>query len=533
MFHILLLPQTDYWNWVRACREYVLAFGTHLTPDPQAAAGYMAPRQVVSYPQGASGFAQIAEIGEWFAAQHPDVRLDSIPAAVPQELEQALAERIQSEDRFGQRQRPFSLIWPTDYPMITQRFGANPRIYNRFGMPGHEGIDMRALPNTDIYAAAEGEVYRVELDPKLHPYGIHVRIRHRDGYRTVYGHLAKAMVREGDRVETGQVIGAADTTGATVLSHLHFTLKRDFASERGETDYPKDVIDPTEFLVFPEGTTYKSLPPWAPGKCLIGAHGRIDGPLNDDDFERVRRARLECVAVGVGEPAANLDRLREINPAMMIIGRVSSDLSGDAVSARRLVTAVQQPMAVMYGAGVRYFELVPNANLESEGWGRSWPDGAGFAVWHTEVADRLRERFPEAKLGYPGLSPGDAVTGRRQSDLDFLETSQSAVVQADWIGVNCFWTDVAGMDGLRQGRLYDEYRLRFPEKLQIITEFGNPSSAIDDAAKASQYLAYYARLREQPGIAAALCYALGANSGYQALAWTERIAEAIGSRQFA
>lgn len=532
MYHILLLPQADYWNWVRATREYVLTFGTHLTPDPNAAASYMAPRQVVSYPSGPELFGQIADVAEWFAAQHPEIRLDAIEAGSPDELQQKLSERIESADRFGQRQRPFSLRWPTEYPVITQKFGANPRIYNKFGMPGHEGIDMRALPNTKVFAGAEGEVYRVELDPRAHAYGIHVRIRHRDGYRSVYGHLAEALVREGDRVEAGQVIGKADATGASVLAHLHFTLKRDFATERGETEYPMDVIDPTDYLIFPESVASKQLPTWPPGKCLVGAHGRMDGSLQEPDLELIERAKLECLAVGLGEQTGTIERLRANNPSMLMLGRLTSDFAGEMLSARKFVTAVQRPMAELHQAGVRYFELVPNANLESEGWGRSWSGGAEFAGWFEAAFADLKQRFPEAQIGYPGLSPGDSIAGRRAADLDFLEASQQAVMLADWVGVNCFWTDVSGMDRLREGRLYEEYRLRFPDKLLFVTEFGNPSSAVERGAKASQYVTFYSRLRGERGVAAALAFTVAAESGYDALVWDSRMAETVGARAF-
>lgn len=532
VFHILLLPEQGYWEWVAACRDYVLTFGTHLTPEPSAAASYMAPRQVVSYPSQADGFAGVAQVGQWFASNHPEVRLDPIPVVSPDELRQALAVRIESADRFGQRQRPFSLLWPTEYPVITQAFGANPRIYNRFGMPGHEGIDMRALPNTKIFAAAEGEVYRVERDPGAHAYGIHVRIRHRDGYRSVYGHLAKAQVEQGDRVEAGQVIGTADATGASVLAHLHFTLKRDFATERGETEYPMDVIDPTEYLVYPETVVSKALPKWPAGKCLVGAHARIGGQLQEADLQLARTARLECVALEVGAGGQAVEQLRAINPGVLVIGRLTGDFASDPVSARKFVTGVQRPMAELVQAGMQYFELAPNPNLESDGWGRSWPGGEQFADWFVEVLEGLKERFPESKIGFPGLSPGDPIPGRRQSALDFLEAAVPAVMAADWVGVNCFWTDVAGMDRLEQGRLYDEYRLRFPDKLLMVTEFGNPSSAVSVGVKASQYLAFYARLRDQPGIGAALAYALAAESGFGALTWDERLAETVGARAF-
>jgi murein DD-endopeptidase MepM/ murein hydrolase activator NlpD len=76
-------------------------------------------------------------------------------------------------------QDEFRLIWPTPEPkIITQWYGINPQWYSPFGLPGHEGLDMRSLNGTPIYAMAAGEVIRVETNPNNGPYGIHVRLKH-------------------------------------------------------------------------------------------------------------------------------------------------------------------------------------------------------------------------------------------------------------------------------------------------------------------------------------------------------------------
>lgn len=524
MFQIILLPKTDYWEWVRATREYVLTFGAHLTPDPRAAAQYMAPRQVVTFPLAPGGYPEAEDIESWFRREHPNVRVDPIEAGGPSALEEALARRIADDDRFGQKQRPFFLLWPTEYPVITQRFGANARIYTRFGMPGHEGVDFRALPNTKIFACADGEVYRVENNPKGHAYGIHVRIRHRDGYRTIYGHLAKALVKEGDQVTAGQVIGRADATGASVGHHLHLSLKRDYATERGETNFPQDIVDPTNLLVWPEAAWGKGLarPDWPIGKCLVGAHGRIDGPLEEADLILIEKARLEGVVVSMEESSAVIERLRARRPAMFLLARATTDFSDQPISPNQFIETIQERMGNLYEAELRYFELCPNPNLQSEGWGRSWADGAGFAKWFAQVTDRLRDRFPESRLGFPGLSPGGQVPGKKADPLQFLEGAEEATLVADWVGVNCYWRDLGGMEALTEGRLYQEYQLRYPDKLLIITEFGNPSVSMSSEQKAGQYLEFYRRLRGQPGIAGAFCFAISALKGYASLVWREQ-----------
>lgn len=141
----------------------------------------------------------------------------------------------------------FWLQWPTEFDVVTQPFGANPQNYAGFGLPGHEGIDLRAPTGSQIFACAPGHVYRVQ-ETDVGPYGIHVRIEHSEGYKTVYAHLRQALVRKGEWVKRGQQIGEANNTGNSFGSHLHLTLKKERATEDGGTEYPSDIIDPTPYL---------------------------------------------------------------------------------------------------------------------------------------------------------------------------------------------------------------------------------------------------------------------------------------------
>jgi uncharacterized protein YgiM (DUF1202 family) len=150
----------------------------------------------------------------------------------------------------------FRLQWPVDVHRINQYFGENPSSYAPFGLAGHEGLDMRAIMNANIYAAADGEVYQVG-HPANHPYGLHIRIKHEVGgqvYRTIYAHLNQAQVSQGQQVKAGDKIGLADNTGNSFGSHLHLTLKRDGAQTPG---YTPGIIDPWPYFQ----ATVENLPP--------------------------------------------------------------------------------------------------------------------------------------------------------------------------------------------------------------------------------------------------------------------------------
>ncbi len=136
--------------------------------------------------------------------------------------------------------------WPTDYRTITQHFGANPQNYAQFGLPGHEGVDIRAPSGSNIYAVAPGTVTKVHRLAGEHNYGIHVRVSHQDGYQTTYAHLQEAHVEKGNEVNAGQLLGLADNTGNSFGSHLHLTLKK--AGTKFE-NWPRNIIDPTYFLL--------------------------------------------------------------------------------------------------------------------------------------------------------------------------------------------------------------------------------------------------------------------------------------------
>lgn len=511
-YQIILLPRVNYWDWVRACREYVQHYGPNLTDDPGTAARYMAPAQVISFPVVPDGFPEHGDLEDWFQQQHPGIRLDPIKVTDPAALGDEFNLRIEQRDRYGQKRRPFYLLWPTDYSVVTQPFGANPHIYTRFGMPGHEGIDFRALMNTNIYCCADGEVYLVHTNPKSHAYGIHIRVRHKDGYKTVYGHLAQPLVKQGQQVEAGQVIGKADSTGASTGSHLHLTLKRDGATRRGETIYPKDVIDPTPYLVWPESSR-KSIPraEWPTGRCLVGVHPRAKGQFTEDDFRLIQSIEPEAISISSHEPAATIERLKGFNPDPFILSRIRGGLAGEPVSAGQFVGVVEAYVQEQYRAGVRYFEIGSNPNLQTDGFGRSWTSGEGFSAWFVDVLKQFREKFSEAKFGFPGLSPGEDLSGWRAGFSAFLEACEPAIEAADWIGIHAYWLDDLGMRSPTGGRIFELYKRRYPGDLFLITEFNNPSMGLSSKQLAEQYHEFIRMVRPEPSIGAAFLYALSSD----------------------
>lgn len=98
----------------------------------------------------------------------------------------------------------------------------------------HEGVDFAVPLGTRVRAAASGVVLQAE---KFAGYGLTVRLKHADGYETLYAHLQKILVKKGQTVTQGQIIARSGNSGTSSAPHLHYEVIR-----RGER------VDPEKFL---------------------------------------------------------------------------------------------------------------------------------------------------------------------------------------------------------------------------------------------------------------------------------------------
>lgn len=89
----------------------------------------------------------------------------------------------------------------------------------------HSGIDIAAKQGAPVRAAGAGTVTLVQK--RTDEYGWHIVITHSKSYSTLYAHLSRIDVKEGDKVGAGQVIGAVGDTGFSIGPHLHFEVRRD------------------------------------------------------------------------------------------------------------------------------------------------------------------------------------------------------------------------------------------------------------------------------------------------------------------
>jgi murein DD-endopeptidase MepM/ murein hydrolase activator NlpD len=104
---------------------------------------------------------------------------------------------------------------------ISDVFGVQ-RVFNGTVQSTHQGLDFRVGPGTQIAAVNRGKVI---LARPLFFEGNCVVIDHGQGLLTLYLHLSKFLVKEGDTVEKGQPIALSGGTGRATGPHLHLAVR--------------------------------------------------------------------------------------------------------------------------------------------------------------------------------------------------------------------------------------------------------------------------------------------------------------------
>ena len=134
---------------------------------------------------------------------------------------------------------------PSDKPVKTAEFtsGYGTRTDPfRGGAARHQGIDLAAPVGTPIYATADGTIS--EAGYNSGGYGNLIKVDHGRGIETRYGHLSAVLVRPGQRITRGQVIGRMGSTGRSTGSHLHYEVRID-----GRAVNPIPFMKSNEYLL--------------------------------------------------------------------------------------------------------------------------------------------------------------------------------------------------------------------------------------------------------------------------------------------
>lgn len=87
----------------------------------------------------------------------------------------------------------------------------------------HSGIDLPGDMGEPVHSAADGVIIETGETPTI---GKFVRIRHAYGFTTLYGHLSKIEVMQGDTIRIGRIIGKVGSSGRSTGPHLHYAIRK-------------------------------------------------------------------------------------------------------------------------------------------------------------------------------------------------------------------------------------------------------------------------------------------------------------------
>ena len=85
----------------------------------------------------------------------------------------------------------------------------------------HHGMDFSANTGTPVYATGNGTV---TMANRQSGYGLTIEIDHGFDYKTLYAHLSKILVKRGQKVKRGEIIGLVGSTGKSTGPHLHYEV---------------------------------------------------------------------------------------------------------------------------------------------------------------------------------------------------------------------------------------------------------------------------------------------------------------------
>lgn len=134
----------------------------------------------------------------------------------------------QYETQSSRQAKSQDLDWPVDRARLTRGYDVGKR-------RPHLGIDLAGPKKTPIYAAHSGRV--IYAGRAFRGFGNMVMIETNTGWATLYAHLDKILVSEGQRVGLGSTIALMGNTGRSTGNHLHFEVRKD-----------KMAVDPLIYL---------------------------------------------------------------------------------------------------------------------------------------------------------------------------------------------------------------------------------------------------------------------------------------------
>ncbi|OWV00133.1 M23 family metallopeptidase [Fibrobacter sp. UWR2] len=139
----------------------------------------------------------------------------------------------------------------------------------------HRGVDVSIIRDEPVVAAFPGTVVVSKYNQG--GYGHYVMVEHENGLSTLYGHLSERLVKVGEKVYPGDIVGLAGNTGKSSGAHLHFEIR-----------YGEINIDPETIVDFPNWELKPGVE-HVPKKKIINAHYNMQRKLKKENHYTVKK----------------------------------------------------------------------------------------------------------------------------------------------------------------------------------------------------------------------------------------------------
>ena len=139
----------------------------------------------------------------------------------------------------------------------------------------HRGVDVNVIKDEPVVAAYPGTVTMSRYN--MGGYGNYVLIKHPNGLETLYAHLSKRLLKVGDEVYPGDIVGLAGNSGRSSAAHLHFEIR-----------YGDVNIDPVTVIDFPHWTLKPGVEKFSMKKATA-EHRKIQAKLKSSNYYVVKK----------------------------------------------------------------------------------------------------------------------------------------------------------------------------------------------------------------------------------------------------
>jgi hypothetical protein len=287
---------------------------------------------------------------------------------------------------------------PVPGARVSQPFGANPGTYRAYGLAGHEGIDYAVPVGTPVLAAHDGTAW---VRRGSDTYGDYVTVQS-ETVDTLYAHLSRVDVAQGQAVAAGDIIGLSGNTGRSFGAHLHFGVR---PNPIDLLNGFKGWVDPERFLGGEEEEGNLA--------NIIGWHIGNGNAPTDTDWRILEAVPPKCIVFlpDEGTQPAHIERLLGIAPGCHIIMRPYYHPGAPLQEYIDQCKRAMDKYWPVVPAGQRHLQAYNEPNMPRwatwEGFGDQPDDLRRYNEWFCETYRAMKQHDPATRLGGPALTPGN------------------------------------------------------------------------------------------------------------------------------